>query len=443
MELNKNNIKIHLASLGDVELKYVSINDSIEYYKLLQKQLSDKDFVEQILFHQLVKPEMEFAKFQLAPDSDLEELARAFIEKYISKYFKDSGDIFKDFRQALATKQEKDIDELRKTIEPIIKSTQEALTAFNIGYASIIQQTINGTSYIQESLQGFARFAKQIAGIRDGIFDLIGPAIEQYQTMSKVIVESLTPQINIWQKWVDKNQSIFSNLIKYWAIFAEKFNITEQKAVRILRKYKWFITPSIPMSFIFKIVKHDKYNGRQDKAVNNLFVKYFEAKRWRNLKIMVDGWKNKPLFKKRYKILVDCVETIKIASKNGINGANVVLPTLITQIDGLLTDYLNSKGIQWNSSYNDFVDKKTNKVRSVGRITQFKKTRQKVMTTQLDDLANDIFLNILFQKAHKGKPLSTPFNFNRHKIIHGESVNFGRKDYLIRAFMVLDFIAQF
>lgn len=118
------------------------------------------------------------------------------------------------------------------------------------------------------------------------------------------------------------------------------------------------------------------------------------------------------------------------------------MPTLITQIDGALTDYLNSKGIPWDCDYDDWTNRKTGKVR-IGRKTQFKNLKPKVLTTQLDNLANDIFLNILFQKSQRGKPLATPFNFNRHKIVHGESVKYGRQDYIIRAFMVLDLFAHF
>ena len=57
------------------------------------------------------------------------------------------------------------------------------------------------------------------------------------------------------------------------------------------------------------------------------------------------------------------------------------------------------------------------------------------------DLANEIFLNILFQIAYPGKPLKTPFTFNRHKIIHGEYLKYGRIDNTIRAFLILDFLA--
>ena len=443
--LNNRNTKTKSDTLGDVELKYVSYRDSIEFAKILQESLQDRNFVAKILFHQLVEPKISFDDFQKLSDKELEELARALVETedHTFKYFQNTGDYFKDFKQALVVGHEKHIEELRKTFEPIIKSARETLATFGKNYASVIQQVIDGTSYIQESMKGLAQVAKQVSDTQRRLFESIKPAIERYQATAKIIAESLRPQIDFWQKWAEQNKSIFDSFLNYWADFQQKYNIAEQKAVGVLQKYKWFITPSFPMPFVFEVVKLDKKKGRQDKAVNGLFIKYFEAKNWQNLKGMVDDWKNKPLLKKRYKILVDCVEVVKLASKKGINGANAVLPTLITQIDGALTDYLNSKGIQWDCEYDDWIDGKTKKVKKIGRKTQFKNSKPKVLTTQLDDLANDIFLNILFQRSQKGKPLVTPFNFNRHKIIHGESIKYGRKDYLIRAFMVLDLLAHF
>jgi len=443
--LNSHNTKTKSETLGGVELKYVSYGDSIEFAKILQETTKDRDFVAKILFHQLVKPKISFGDFQKTSDVELEALAKAFVknENHTFKYFQDTGDYFKDFKKALVVGHEKHIEELRKTFEPIIKSAQETLTAFSKNYASVIQQAIDGTSYIQESMRGLAQVAQQVSDTQRRLFESIKPAVEQYQATAKIIAESLRPQIDFWQKWTEQNKKVFDSFSKYWADFQKTYNIAEQKAVGVLQKYKWFITPSFPMPFIFEVVKLDKKKGRQDKAVNGLFIKYFEAKNWQNLEGMVNDWKNKPLLKKRYKILADCVEVVKIASKKDVNGANVVLPTLITQIDGALTDYLNSKNIQWDCDYDDWIDRKTGKVKKIGRKTQFKNSKPKVLTTQLDDLANDIFLNILFQRSQKGKPLATPFSFNRHKIIHGESIKYGRKDYLIRAFMVLDLLAHF
>ena len=438
----KNNTWTQLQSLGAVELKYISLNDSIELDRLLQKELFDKDFVAQILYHQLIKPEIDFTDLQKLSDKDLEELARVFInnESYSFQYFQETGDFFKDFKRALTISRDKHAEELAKTLQPIIKSAQDALSSFNKNYAPVIQQTIAGTSYIRESLQQLASISNQIGDTQRRIIESLKPVIEQYQSTAKIITESLRPQIDTWQRWAEQNKAIFNSFSGYWAEFQRRYNVAEPKAVKVLQKYKWFITPSFPISFIFEVMKLDKTKGRHDKAVNSLFIEYYEAEDWQNLEIMVRGWKENPLLKNRHKILMDCVQAIKVASKVGINEANVVLPTLITQIDGILTDYLNSKGPQWDAAYDDLVDARTGKVRKVGRKTQFKNTQPRVMTIPLDDLANDIFLNILFQRSQKGKPLATPFNFNRHKIIHGESVRYGRKDYLIRAFMVLDLL---
>ena len=254
------------------------------------------------------------------------------------------------------------------------------------------------------------------------------------------ITNSLKPQIDYWNRWAELNKSVFDDIGKFWKDFQKKYDIAEQAAVKVLQKYKWFITPSIPVTFVFEMMRIDKKKGRQDKAINKLFIGYFSANQWGNLKVMVSGWENKPLLKKRMSILKNCVNTLENSSGKKGNPVTVVLPTLITQIDGLLTDYLSTKGIQWDSAYEDFVQ--NGKLKKVGRKSRFNTNRSKSMTTKLDELANDIFLNILFQRSQKGQPLKTPFSFNRHKIIHGESTNYGRKDYLIRAFMIIDFLAH-
>jgi len=447
LALNNHNTKTKSETLGDVELRHIAYNDIIEFAKILQEALKDKDFVAKILFHQLVKPEISFDDFQKISDIELEALAKVFTknENHTFKYFQDTGDYFKDFKNALAVGHEKHIEELQKTFEPILKSAQETLTAFSKNYFSVIPQTIDGPSYIQESMKGLAQVAKQVGDTQMRLPESLKLAMEKYQATAKIIAESLRPQIDFWQKWTEQNKRVFDSFSNYWANFQKTcklYNISEQEVAGVLRRYKWFVTPSFLMSFIFEVVKLDKKKSRQDKAVNDLFIKYFEANNWQNLEGMVNNWKNKPLLKKRHKILSDCVEVVKMTNKKGINVANVVLPTLITQIDGVLTDYLNSENIQWDRDYDDWIDGKTGKVKKVGRKTQFKNSKPKVLTTQFDDLLNDMFL-VLFQKSQRGKPLATPFNFNRHKIIHGESVKYGRKDYLIRAFMVLDLFAYF
>ncbi len=411
LDLGKNrNTKIKIDSLGDVELKYVSYGDTIEFAKMLEETISDRDFVAKVLVHQLIKPDTDFKAIQKLPDADLEKLARVFVkaEDYTFKHFKDTGNYYRDFKLTIKTSHEKHIEELRKTFEPIVKSAQETLTAFSKNYASVIQQTLDRTSYIQESLKGVTEVARKINNTQFRLIEALKPALEQTQSLAKIINESLKPQIDFWQKWAEQNKRIFDSFSNFWTEFQQKYNIAEQKAARLLRKYKWFITPSMPLPFVFQVVKLGEKQGRQDKAINKLFIKYFEANNWRNLESMVENWKNNLLLRKRYKILSDCVDTLKLASKKKINIANVVLPTLITQIDGALSDYMESKNVAWNG-YAD-------------RNNQVRASKSKILTDELDNQATDAFLNILFQGSQRGQPLTTPFNFNRHKIIHGESV---------------------
>ena len=377
------NTKVDLKSLGEVELKFISMRDFIWFNDLLKKPLSDKDFVTEILFHQVIKPKLNLDSLRKAPDAELERLTREFIqnEQLLSKNLIDTGNIFGDFKKAIIAENKKRGEEF----DMIIKSVTHSIL----------------------------------------------PGLLEAQSVIAAALETLKPQIASIQTLIEQNNKLFFSTLQ------NDFDINEQSAARVLRKYKWFVTPSLPMPIVYEIVKLDGKQKRQDKAVNNLFVRFFRANNWRELEVMASGWKNKPLLRKRFKIIMDCLETIKIADKKGVNVANVVLPTLITQIDGLLSDYLKSKGIVWDVDFDDFIDRR-GAVRKVGRKTKFKLVKPKILSDRFDDLANDVFLNILLQSSRRGRPLK--FNFNRHKIIHGESVEYGRKDYVIRAFLILDFL---
>ena len=150
--LNSHNTKTKSETLGDVELKYISYDDTIEFAKILQETLKDRDFVFKMLFRQLIKPEINFGDFQKISDIELEALAKVFVknENYTFKYFQDTGNYFNDFKQALTPIHEKYIvdEKLRKTYEPIIKSAQESLNVFNKTYEPIIKSA-------QESLNAF------------------------------------------------------------------------------------------------------------------------------------------------------------------------------------------------------------------------------------------------------------------------------------------------
>ncbi len=427
--MNNNNTKTKINSLGEVELKWISLGDVKKYAKLLEQNYSDKDFTLQILFHQLIKPKIKFNTFKKLPDKEIVKLGKDFIKKedYFFKHFQDTGDFFQDFRKAIKTQNEKFIEKLGNTFEPIIKSTHEMLASFNNNYASVVQSALFSSSYIQDTMRQFSFVAKQAQEVQLKMTVSLKPIIEQFSATARILTESIKPQIEIWQKWVELNKSVFEGIDKNWLEFQNRYQIAESKAVLVLQKYKWFISPNMPIDFIFKVVQLGQRKGRQDSAMNKLFVDYFSQNNWQNLEAIRKNWKKNPLFKKRTKIIHDCIKMLKTADIK-TNVANIVLPTLIAQIDGFLTDYLDSKNI----SYRTYAE----------RNSQFKENSSKPISPELNELANRTFLNILFQHSQKGEPLKTPFNFNRHKIMHGESTNYGRNGYLIRSFLIIDFLVS-
>lgn len=254
------------------------------------------------------------------------------------------------------------------------------------------------------------------------------------ENIQQVIAESIKQLRECLAEPLKLINEHFVELGKIVVAGLKRYEVAEEKSIVVLEKYKWLISPSLPINIIYNLMEISLKTGRQDSAVNNLFIKYFSANNWQNLQSMVVGW-NGLIGRDRMKILMDCVYILQNINDKKINQTNVILPTLIAQIDGILTDYLINKEIMWRVEYDD-------RGKLVGRKSQFKKYKIVILPDKFDDIAETVFLDILLQPSQKGKKLEKPFNFNRHKIMHGENKKYGRKNYLIRAFLVLDFLAN-
>ena len=57
-------------------------------------------------------------------------------------------------------------------------------------------------------------------------------------------------------------------------------------------------------------------------------------------------------------------------------------------------------------------------------------------------MMNDILLEVLFQHTNRGECYNASIHFSGHKILYGENFRYGKKDYTIRCFMLLDFLFE-
>lgn len=436
------NTKIIVKSIGEVELRYLTIGDVTKAWELIARpEASGKDIVIDVLFKQLLRPRITFEQFRNIDENELMQIVRAFVknENHVFQYFNETGDFFKDFATALRMYREREFKtgfDFEPTFLKLQKQLQESLTKLS----SLTERTSPIIQMIREAENRFRTIFSDMHKVEMGNMKAFRQLVEQETAFARLLTDSLRPQFEYWRQWAELHQSVLAPQLTIWEDFQKTYHVTQKKASRVLRKYKWFVSPSLPVPLISQIVNLGMQKGRKDRQIARLFVGYFSAKNWRNLDSMVNHWAKNPLFKKRMKIIRDCVSILKSMERVSINYALVILPVLIAQIDGVLTDYLKSKGIPFERLYDDSL--KGGAVKKAGRKGQFKRHIAPLTKLDLDKLSNHVFLDILFQTSQRGKPLKTPFNFNRHRIMHGEIVTYGKIEYLVRAFMVLDFLAH-
>ena len=220
-----------------------------------------------------------------------------------------------------------------------------------------------------------------------------------------------------------------------------------------MKNYNWFITVSLEDDFILSLSRIiEKPKGELSKAIRQEFVIYFSKNKYQKLASMIKSWENNPLFKPRMKIFRDSYNLLK-HSHNSYNPSNFVIPTLISQIDGILTDYLiqneftiiqKGNGLVWTDKMNknNWGISKRNKIfKDIfdPNIIEYSLPNGSMSSAALG-IGNNFILNTLFQTAYTKQKLENPFGLSRHKIMHGEHVRYGRNDHLIRSYLILDFL---
>jgi hypothetical protein len=471
-------------TLGDVELKHISYKDQSHIRDVIWSVKDDKQFTVQILYHELVSPRIDAQVFESLPEDELRQLTRDYSRHELRQSLDDIRDpeVFFRFRNAVDNRFRTDREELGA-----------AFRKMELGISSQLKSVGSGLNYdptlgalkkavearqeqINTSVKNLSELARQklptleiptlvdaykAAGMPDILQSLssrladtissisgIEQIVKQQEQISKNLIETVTSQFHIpaqaafdslaehiraIQSWTAFNPAILSGFTKFWEDFEATYHITEDKAVRVLKKYNWFVSPSVPASFVSEAVRIGRKKGNQNKALNALFWDYFSENNFENLSVLVEGWSSSPLFtRRRMKIIKDCVSVLRDA-KGRSNPCNVALPTLIAQIDGVLTKFRKQKGFNFSG--------KKKQMEELKPWFETETTNQNVLSPQMLDLANYLFFEILFQSANHGQPLANPFTFSRHKIMHGEYLTYGRKDNTIRAFLILDFLA--
>ncbi|MFY9611280.1 MAG: hypothetical protein WAU45_22060 [Blastocatellia bacterium] len=329
-------------TLGDVELKHISYNDQDHIRDLIWSVTDDKQFAVQTLYHQLVGPRIDAQDFESLPEDELRQLARDYSRHELMRSSDDMPDqqVFFQFRNAVDTRFTKNFEELRATfrkmefglsdqlrrvasgmnhnptfdalknmagarqeqINSAMKSLSELarpkLPTFEIStffdackaasFLDIVEQ-LNLSSRLADTISSMSVIEQVVKQQEQISSNLIETVRRQFHIPTQIAFDSLAEQIKAIQSWTSFNPNILGGFTKFWEDFEVNYHVTEEKAVRVLKKYNWFVSPSVPASFVYEAVRIGRKKGNQLKAINALFWEYFSENNFENLGILVEG----------------------------------------------------------------------------------------------------------------------------------------------------------
>jgi hypothetical protein len=146
---------------------------------------------------------------------------------------------------------------------------------------------------------------------------------------------------------VDQIQKIFSEAAESFKKLDINLETYINRVNPILRNHFWFTTPSMDFHLWNYITINIDQQTDQKSFLDKTFVDYFSSNEFENLDYMISDWKHNSLLSERLNIIKECVLILKYSTSSESNSNNphyLIIPTLIAQIDGLMTDYLVKKG---------------------------------------------------------------------------------------------------
>lgn len=245
---------------------------------------------------------------------------------------------------------------------------------------------------------------------------------------------------------------IFDKSTGYY-IFDELKNYSKD-ILPMLAKHNWFISPSLNLQIHYYIFKNISKQSDIESFLNKVFVYYFSVDNFGNLDYLIGRRGAFSTVGDRFPILEECVNLLKDSASKASNIKNphyVIIPTLIAQIDGLKSDIIEqykSKEVYDRMKENRKISEKEYICEIFEKIysTEFRKSAYPLINSwflEASNNANGLLFDVLFQTAYrtqKIEELKPPFS--RHKIMHGQHLEYANVENTIRLFLLIDFLAE-
>ena len=199
----------------------------------------------------------------------------------------------------------------------------------------------------------------------------------------------------------------------------EAFFESLNEGVAICQKYDWPISESFPPSLYLKVISQYRNGKIKQSEIDALFVDYLSYDNFDYLKTRIMAyWESNDLIKKRMDIFYDCVNALQNGNSQ-FNPSNVVVPTLISQIDGILSDFFGKQLRRgWKETF-----------------------QKEISNYEYSELLNNQIGDVLFESSYYKSEIVSRIGINRHKILHGEELQYGTLANSMRLFLIIDHLS--
>jgi hypothetical protein len=200
----------------------------------------------------------------------------------------------------------------------------------------------------------------------------------------------------------------------------------DKAAIDAFKAASWPIAPSMSRDFRNHVI--DLHAEGKTRFISNAVIGYYHRSEHKNLKGMVDGWQNHPLFAPRMHIIKDALR----AHCQGIYTLSI--PALLPQIEGILNDYVVTNNLSVKLG-------KIQKVYDavIGDPDEYGLSDWAIANTLLYQLQTNTYVYTDFENELRRS--ANGRRTTRHTVLHGVTVNYHRPVNSLRIFALLDAIS--
>ena len=202
-----------------------------------------------------------------------------------------------------------------------------------------------------------------------------------------------------------------------------------------IRNNGWLIPNCASEEFIDSL--YSSFDNNED--IDKKFIDYFSDNDFEAILELKEKWNSENLIPKgNLKIISNAMNLI--LNDNGHEYSDIIIPSLLSQIDVLISQVLIKNGYTEKNRkfYSD-----TYGAANLGNIRTFRENFAENIIDDWEEHHVNFLLENLFANNDSDSEIPLILNFNRHDIMHGLDNEYGTFENLIRCLLVIDFLNDF